>query len=136
MLNDVDAVLAANYDFYTAFADRDYAAMEEVWAVDKDVACIHPGWPPLVGRESVMESWRRILDNDASPAVECLQPEAFFCGDAMIVVCYERLDENYLSATNIFVLENGLWKLVHHQAGPCATAPDETEDEVPHGTIH
>jgi hypothetical protein len=27
------------------------------------VSCVHPGWPVLVGRQTVLESWRRILGN-------------------------------------------------------------------------
>ncbi len=56
-----DAVLFANEAFYRAFADRDIAAMEEIWASEAPVACIHPGWSPVIGRERVLASWRAIL---------------------------------------------------------------------------
>ena len=36
-------MLFANEAFYRAFADRDMAAMDGVWAVHAPVACIHPG---------------------------------------------------------------------------------------------
>ena len=49
-----DAVLFANEAFYRAFADRDIAAMEETWASEAPVACIHPGWSPVIGRERVL----------------------------------------------------------------------------------
>ena len=62
-----DAVLFANEAFYRAFADRDIAAMEEIWASEAPVACIHPGWSPVIGRERVLASWRAILANPASP---------------------------------------------------------------------
>ena len=52
---DHEAVLFANEAFYQAFAARDLAAMEEVWAHHCPVACIHPGWPPLHGRQAVNE---------------------------------------------------------------------------------
>src|SRR5215468_8451467 len=68
-MSEREALLFANEAFYQAFADRDIAAMEAAWASDGPIACIHPGWPPLAGREAVIESWRRILANDESPQV-------------------------------------------------------------------
>src|SRR5689334_16925967 len=41
-----DAVLAANRAFYRAFNDRDYAAMEGIWAPAGAMVCLHPGQPP------------------------------------------------------------------------------------------
>ena len=37
------AVLFANDAFYLAFANRDYDAMDVIWARDAPVTCIHPG---------------------------------------------------------------------------------------------
>ena len=40
-------------------------------------------------------------------------------GDAAaIVVCRELVAGTPLAATNIYVLEEGSWRLVHHQSGP------------------
>src|SRR5436189_231886 len=64
-----DAILFANESFYRAFAARDAAAMEALWATDLPVACIHPGWAPLTGRAAVMQSWRNILSNANAPKV-------------------------------------------------------------------
>ena len=61
MTADERAVLAANAAFYRAFAERDVAAMDALWARSTPVACIHPGWQVLNGREAVMASWRGIL---------------------------------------------------------------------------
>jgi hypothetical protein len=55
-MNDSDAVLAANLEFYRAFTTRDVDAMEALWARQAPVACVHPGWPPLADRKAVMES--------------------------------------------------------------------------------
>jgi hypothetical protein len=46
-------------------------------------------------------------------------------GTAGFVVCHEVLPEGVLVATNVFVREDGAWKVVHHQAGPVATAAAE-----------
>src|SRR5262249_13653810 len=81
------------------------------------VACIHPGWAPLVGRSEVMASWRGILSNPQSPAIACRRPEVFMQGMNAFVVCYETFDGNFLIATNLFQREAGGWKLIHHPAG-------------------
>ncbi|MBT4674150.1 MAG: SnoaL-like domain-containing protein [Rhodospirillaceae bacterium] len=37
---------------------------------------------------------------------------------AAFVICTEDLGAATLIATNIFVAEDGEWRLVHHQSGP------------------
>lgn len=117
-MSDIAAVIFANKAFYAAFAGRDMAAMNDTWARVAGVSCIHPGWPPITGREAVMKSWRSILLNPASPAIVCHRPQAFLLGEAAYVVCFEQVGETVLAATNVFVREEGSWKMVHHQAGP------------------
>jgi len=120
------AVLFANEAFYIAFASRDVDGMDDLWARQNRVTCIHPGWPPLDGRDAVMESWANILSNTDSPAITCTHSRAFIIGTAAYVICHENLEQATLVATNIFALEDGGWKMVHHQAAP-APAPEETE---------
>ncbi|MDP6706739.1 MAG: nuclear transport factor 2 family protein [Alphaproteobacteria bacterium] len=130
------AVLFANEVFYRAFADRDLAAMDAAWARRAPVVCIHPGWPPLEGREPVMESWRAILANPDSPSTQPRGAEAYLHGEAAFVVCYEEIEAQYLIATNIFVREDGLWRLVHHQAGPTSGEPPEEDEEAGRRTVN
>ena len=130
---DDEAVLFANEAFYRAFADRDVKAMDEVWAQGVPVACIHPGWNALEGRDDVMESWRSILGGNA-PAIRCVSPQVMVHGGLAVVVCYEDLGASHLVATNIFVREGRVWKMVHHQAGPTAYPVPEEDEES--GSIH
>jgi ketosteroid isomerase-like protein len=125
MTADERAVLAANAEFYRAFAMRDVDAMDALWARSTPVACVHPGWQVLNGREAVMASWRGILGG-VPPAIRCSQEIACVAGSAAFVVCTENIDAGELVATNVFVQEEGDWKLAHHHAGPVAT---ETDDE-------
>ena len=116
----VDALLAANEAFYRAFVGRDIAEMENLWSGTAPVGCIHPGWNALRGRELVIASWRSILGSGDAPRVVCANPTAHLLGDAGFVLCEERVGAAVLIATNIFVLERGAWKMVHHQSAPAA----------------
>jgi hypothetical protein len=127
---DRDAILFANEAFYQAFADRNFEAMDEVWARDVPVACIHPGWGPLLGRADVMASWQAILNHPSQAAVTCLAPEAQVFGDTAYVICFEEVGGSYLLATNIFVRQGAVWRMVHHQAGPTSAAPPKRPREA------
>lgn len=120
MSDDEKALLAANLAFYRAFAERDAAAMAALWARRAPVACIHPGWDVLTDHGAVIASWRQLLANPASPVVRCRDARAFVLGTSGFVVCHEVLPEGVLVATNVFVREDGDWKVAHHQAGPVA----------------
>lgn len=116
-MEDSDAVLAANLHFYQAFTTRDIDAMDALWARRAPVACVHPGWPPLADRETVMESWRNILANPASPRIVCYDEQVFLYGETALVVCEEEIEGGALIASNWFVREDGQWRMAHHQAG-------------------
>jgi len=116
-MTDSDAVLAANLEFYRAFATRDLQAMDALWARQAPVACIHPGWPALADRDAIIESWRGILSNPESPRIVCYDERVFLYGDTALVVCEEELDGGTLVASNLFVREAEGWRIAHHQAG-------------------
>jgi ketosteroid isomerase-like protein len=120
------AVLDANSAFYRAFTARDRVAMEGLWATGAAVACLHPGWDVLRGREAVMASWRSLFEGD-TPAVSCGSASAHVAGDVAWVVCRERIAGGPpLAATNVFVRERGAWRICHHHAGLVAQADDES----------
>ncbi|MFN7194869.1 MAG: nuclear transport factor 2 family protein [bacterium] len=120
---DREQVLFANEAFYRAYGDRDIAALDALWARGEPVLCIHPGWPPILGRAAVMASWTRILANPQAPRVACVAPQAFVAGDQALVVCHEAVAGQALVATNLFRRESGAWRLFHHQAGPAPGLP-------------
>jgi len=113
-------LLEANQAFYRAFAARDVAAMSRAWAERHPVACIHPGWDVLDGRDRVIASWRGILESGNAPEVSCERAEAHLLGEVALVTCHEVLPGGRLAATNVFAREDGRWRLVHHQATPIA----------------
>lgn len=128
-------VLAVNAAFYAAFAARDAGAMETIWARSAPVACVHPGWHALTGREAVMASWRGILNGPGAPQIVCTDATAHVVGDAAFVLCTERLPGGQLVATNFFVREEDGWKLMHHHAGPIALE-EEDDQPPPPGQLH
>jgi ketosteroid isomerase-like protein len=124
-------VLEANQAFYRAFARRDAAEMDLLWAHHHPVACVHPGWDVLDGRADVMESWEAILDSENSPEVEVSLAQAHVLGEVAFVTCHEVVEGGRLAATNVFVRELGRWRVVHHQASPIA--PGQERELPPPG---
>jgi ketosteroid isomerase-like protein len=115
-MTDKDAVLAANLEFYRAFTLRDLAAMDALWARRAPVACVHPGWTALTDREDIMSSWSGILSNPEAPRIACFDERVLLFGDAVLVLCEEELDGGTLCASNLYVREDGVWRIAHHHA--------------------
>ena len=119
MIGETAELLLANETFYEAFAAGDIDAMDGLWARAKTVACVHPGQDVLVGRETVMGSWRAILGSADATGFRCERPQVTLLGsDTGFVTCIERFGPGRLLATNVFVRENDRWHMVHHHAGP------------------
>lgn len=123
-------LLFANESFYEIFRARDLEAMEGFWSREHPVACIHPGWEVLADRDRVMRSWAGIFSNPQAPRVTCRQawvlggpesegPEGASVDGISLVICYEVVGDQVLIATNAYAREDGCWKIVHHQSGPC-----------------
>jgi hypothetical protein len=77
-----------------------------------------------------MESWRAILADP--PAITHAAAACHLLGEAAVVTCTERVDDTVLAATNLFVREDGTWRMVHHQAGHVL----EAEPDEPGGRLH
>lgn len=121
---DEVCVLAQNRAFYAALRDRNVELMGQVWSQCDQISCIHPGWQPLHGRETVMASWETILQNANLPAIYPQAASVQLCGDTALVICEESFREGRLVATNVFVREADDWRLLHHQAGPLNSSAD------------
>ena len=135
MTKDERAVLDANDAFYAAFAGHNADALEALWAKRAPSACVHPGWSPLRGREEVVASWRAILSGTGAPPISCSRATAHLLGESAYVICIEHVPGGLLVATNLFVREDGEWRMVHHHAGPLMRPLEEPE--APQGqTVH
>jgi ketosteroid isomerase-like protein len=130
-MTDQDAVLAANLEFYRAFAARDVAGMDALWARAAPVACLHPGWAALTDREAVIASWEAILTNPEAPRIACFDERVLLYGDTALVLCEEELAGGTLAASNFFVREDGDWRIAHHQAGQIVRRQGQGERQRP-----
>lgn len=119
MYNDV---LAANMAFYDAHEARNLAAMRSLWEHSERAVCIHPGWPILRGWQHIEESWRRIFSGSGRNQFIVTNEVVAGAGGVAWVTLDENLvqgaEANTVAATNMFVLTDGEWKLVHHHGSP------------------
>ena len=131
-MSDHAAVLFANDAFYVAFLNRDINSMDDLWARGPTVSCVHPGWNHLSGRDVVIESWEGILANQQNPVFSIQGATASIYNDTAVVICYEVFEQATMIATNVFVHEDGDWRIMHHQSG--ASPPPPITDEIEQGT--
>jgi ketosteroid isomerase-like protein len=132
---DQHAVAEANARFYRAFEALDVAAMDEVWAHDEDVKCVHPGWPLLTGWDAVRESWRTIFANTEEMRFTISEVRVVVHGPFGWVTCTEnifsgvggRIGVTAILATNLFARDPDGWRMIHHHASH-VLAPSEVAE--------
>ena len=98
-MTDSDEILAANAAYYQAFATGNFSEMSRLWA-DDGVSCIHPGWPALIGRADILESYRNILHSQNRVRIAHHDDTAIVAGDEGRVLCVEIVEGAALAATN------------------------------------
>jgi len=130
-MSDLDLIGFANEAFYRAFAGLDLALMADVWAQETEVRCLHPGAHPILGRDQVLASWREIFASSEAGAISFHVRETAIAGGIGIVCCFEAVNGHFGIATNLFVREGNLWRMILHQAGPVATPPKLKPAETP-----
>jgi hypothetical protein len=128
-MSDQTNVLFANDAFYAAFMNHDIEAMSDLWAKDPTISCIHPGWNYLLGRDAVIESWNNILTNYDGPSFNIKGANASIFQDMAVIICYEVFKMATLVATNVFVREDGIWRIMHHQSSATPSPDLDGTDE-------
>ena len=89
--SDLDDVLAAHAAFYEAFERADFDAMQELWADDEGVVCVHPATEPIRGRRDVMRSWMVLMANSPYIQFFLTDIEGVVVGDVASVTCTENV---------------------------------------------
>ena len=122
--SDIESVTEANQRFYEAFSSLDIQKMEEGWETSERAMCVHPGWRPLTGWETIRESWESIFENANLMHFNVTDVKVVVEGDCAWVSCLEnitsvvesRANQYFVWATNVFVRAESEWRIVHHHA--------------------
>lgn len=146
---EVDAVLEANNALYAALEAGDLDALTDVWVSGADAddvhgaVCVHPGWPVLRGRASVLRSYALIMAHTDYIQFFLTDVEVEVLGDVALVTCTENIlsggeaeEEGELGplvggkvvATNLFRRTGEGWRLWSHHGSPVLTGGDDDEE--------
>ena len=68
------------------------------------------------GRADVMASWFEVMVVSEPPALVVSDECVIVTGQRAMVLCKERVDNTEVVTSNLFVLEDGSWKMTSHQA--------------------
>ena len=133
------SVEEANTAFYRALESGILERMDDVWAHDDWVRCVHPGWSLLTGWNRVRESWEMIFESGQKLRATPSDVWVHMDGDFAWVTCTENItvfnessfDSRLATATNLFNLRDGRWFMVHHHASPIPiVVPDNASDTI------
>lgn len=133
------AVEQANAAFYRALESGLIERMDEVWAHEEWVKCVHPGWDMIAGWQRVRESWMMIFEGGQKMRASPSEVWVSITGDLAWVTCTENItvfnevsfDSAQAAATNLFIRSNGQWLMIHHHASPIPIiVPDNLTDII------
>ena len=138
-LDDKESIEATNGEFYLAIEAGSIERMDEVWAHEDWIGCVHPGWNLICGWDGVRDSWVRIFEGGQKMRISPSEVVTSIVGDLAWVTCVENItvfgEESFDSvqalATNLFIRRASGWLLVHHHASPTtAIVPDQSSDVI------
>jgi SnoaL-like protein len=126
MSTETIKVEETNAAFYRALESGLIERMDDVWAHEDWVRCVHPGWDLITGWQRVRESWVSIFDGGQKMRVSPSEVVINFAGELAWVTCTENVtvfnessfDTAQAIATNLFVRLQDGWRMVHHHASP------------------
>lgn len=124
--------------FYDAFRSGDVAGMSQAWGSDPGLLCIHPGQPPLAGRQAILASWREILEATGGLQVQFDVRHHRESAGLAVHIGVERInlaDETkaLVSVTNVYVWDDSSWRMLAHHAAPIHRGPAPRN---PRGPLH
>lgn len=124
--NAASKLEAANNQFYTALNAMFVGEMElmnAIWSHRDDVTLLSPFGSSFVGWDAVGEEFQKLANVKLGGRVHCKDLSVHVGSDMGYALCVEEgqnVDSDgrpvkvYFRATNVFRLEDGEWKLVHH----------------------
>ena len=134
----IESIKSANTAFYRAIESGLVERMEELWAHEDYVRCVHPGWDVVMGWSRVRQSWEQIYAGGQKMRISPTEVSIQVSGDFAWVTCTENItifqDTNFDTvqaiATNLFMQRQGRWLLVHHHASPIPMLVPDTESDT------
>lgn len=125
--------------FYAAFEARSAEAMMAVWARRFPVACIHPTESRLEGRAAIERSWATMFRAAPPLRIELQGMRVVHEGgiavqtvDEVIHVEGDPQNRPPILATNVFMLEDGVWRMtLHHASAPSPSGRGEVREAQP-----
>ncbi len=134
----IETIKSANTAFYRAIDSASIERLEELWAHDDYVRCVHPGWDIVTGWSRVRQSFEQIFASGQKMRISPTEVAVWFSGDVAWVACTENItifqDTNFDTvqavATNLFIQRDGRWLLVHHHASPIPMLVPDTESDT------
>jgi ketosteroid isomerase-like protein len=139
-LKSEQALREANEALYDALNELflgNLDPMVSVWSHADHVTQMGPFGGRVTGWEAVKADFKQVADMKLGGKIECREMYMYVGGDMGYVICIEAgknmnpdgsvVNVNH-RATNIFRLENGEWKLVHHHTDTSSQLLDSYED--------
>jgi len=121
-----ETVIAANTTLYTslnAMFEGDFGPISNVWSHSDSITYMGPFGGKLVGWEAVGADFKQVTDMKIGGSIR-QEGVSVHVGEDMAYVACTEVGENIgpdgkpvqvrHRATNVFQLENGEWKLIHH----------------------
>lgn len=135
-MEDAVQLRMVNARFYEAFERGDLEGLDDIWAHDEQVMCVHPGWEAITGWGAIRQSWERIFAGGVGMKFSLRNVTARVVGPVGIVMLTEEivLVEQSVSqtvqaaATNVFTRVDGEWKLIVHHGSPVMAAKEDDAD--------
>jgi ketosteroid isomerase-like protein len=127
-----DDVKAASDRFYSALSRMDVEQLPEIWSHGDSVTTMHPMGGEQVGWQAVRESFEQAAGAMTDAHVEIVDQIIEVGGDMAYEVGVERGSAKVAGeaisiehrVTNVYRLEDGGWKLVHHHTDVSAAMVD------------
>lgn len=130
---------AAEAAFYEAVERTDLEALGEIWSIDQNIVCIHPGSFRIEGRSAVLESFAQLFLD--APVLDFQVVDVLQAGNDGLAVHLVREEiaidgrlASVMVSTNIYHVEHGGWRMLLHHASyesGGVVVDDETSDQKP-----
>ena len=117
-----DDVRKVSDKFYSGLSRMDVAALPEIWSHGDDVTAMHPMGGEQVGWEEVRASFEQAAGPMTDSHVELVDQRIYAGSDLAYESGIERGSAKLAGepiefehrVTNVYRLEDGQWKMIHH----------------------